>query len=212
MPELIKIPFNKEIFEELDDAIIDEKITVDEFILSLIKDICRDAKMSKLNKSIQATLIKNGQRELEQIKLKGIELKELPFDSKWIPDNLDKEDIVYFEREVSNKIMKYLELAASFVNLRHEKYYESLKTNNEELIKTLILQKVPKEQLEQANQASKLGLENIKRISPKCVEHTIHSSLEGIIQKKILENIDKEFAKESEPKVEEKKADAEKTK
>lgn len=197
--KIIKIPMVDTIYEELDDAFIDEKETSHDFVWRLIRDLCKDAKMGKLNKICSVNVLKDGKPQQESVKLKEIELEELPSNPDWIPKNIDKDDVKYFEHKVTDKTWEYLNLFSSFTILRHQKYGESLEIeNNKKLAKMEQDPNIKKELLEDARKNFGESIEKFNGIVPKCLEEVVFSAIYPKISQYVNQNIDKALDKENE--------------
>jgi len=197
--QIIRIPMVDTIFEELDDAFIGEKETAHDFVWRLIRDLCKDAKMGKLNKVCSVNVIKNGKPEQESVKLKEVNLEELSSNPDWIPKNIDKDDVKYFEHKVTDKTWEYLHLFSSFTLLRHKKYGESLEAENNR--KLADMEKDPnmkKELLEDARKNFGESVEKFHDIVPKCLEEVVFSAIYPKINHHVNQNIDKGLDKENE--------------
>lgn len=195
--QIIKIPMPDTIFDELDDAFIDDaKQTSHDFVWSLIRSLCRDAKLGKLNKTCTVNVIKDGLQEQEHIKLRGFELESVPLDSNWIPKNMEKDEIKYFEHKVTDKTMEYLTLYCSFAVLRHTKYSDSIEADNDRRIAELEAKNDKNVDAVKENLAK--SIQKFKDAAPKCFEEVLFNTVYPQIHRKITENVEKEFDKENE--------------
>lgn len=202
--QIIKIPMIDTVFEELDDAFVDQKQTAHEFIWGLIRKLCSDAKHGKLNKSCIVNIIKDGIQDKEDIKLKEVDLVEPEIDESWIPKNMDREDVKYFEHKVTDKTMEYLKLYCSFAILRHEKFGDSIEKSNNERIEKLEKDNAAPKMIEDAKESNAKTISKFRETAPKCLEEIIYASVYPSIIKSVNDNIDKMFDKENEemyPKV-----------
>lgn len=186
------------IYDELDDAFIDEKQTAHDFVWGLIRHLCKDAKLGKLNKICQVNIIKDGAPSTEAVKLKGLTLDELPSDPNWIPRNMELEDIKYFEHSISDKTLKYLKLYGSFTLLRHTRYAESLDEDSARKVQKLEDDQVDPKQIEEAKKGFSEASQKFKDSFPKCMEEVIFNAVYPSIHKKVTENVEKMFDKENE--------------
>lgn len=198
MTNIVKIPMLDTMFDELDDAFIDEKEDAHQFVWGKIRELCRDAKLGKLNKTCTTNIIKDGVQEQEHVKLKGLKLENLPYNSEWIPPNMDKEDIKYFEHKITDKTKEYLELFARFEYLRHSKYEESVILENQNKLDQMIEAKTNEKVLEDAKKNFEKSAEKFKKARPKCMEEVLYNRIFPSIHSKVNENIGKEFDKENE--------------
>lgn len=184
--------------EELDDAFIDEKIDAHDFIWGELKRLCKDAKMGKLQKSCVVNTIKDGQQIQDTVKLRGLELVDVPSDPNWKPDSMEASEIKYFEHSMTDKTMEYLKLYCSFAVLRHDKYAESMEEDQKKKIAELMLKKADQKIVDDAKQTLEKTIENFKKGRPSCMEQILYSALYQPISQKVLANMDKEFDKENE--------------
>lgn len=185
-------------YEELDDAFIDEKESAHDFIWGQLKKLCRDAKMGKLQKSCVVNTIKDGKQQQETLKLRGLELIEVPSNPAWIPEKLEASDLKYFEHSVTDKTMEYLKLYASFSVLRHDKYGDSLVEDQKKKVAELMLNKADQKIIDDAKKTMEDTQENFKKGRPECIEQILYTALYQPISQKVLANVDRELDKENE--------------
>jgi len=199
MTNLVRIPMSDLVFDELDDAFIDDdKQTAHDFVWGLIRNICKDAKLGKLNKTCTVNIIKDGQQAQDQIKLKGYELAIVDSDPNWIPENMDKEDIKYFEHKVTDKTWEYIKLYCSFAVLRHTKYCESLEKDNEKKLIQMINNNSSENMFKDAKENFSKSISKFKEGTPKLIEEILFNAIYPFVHRKVTENIEKEFDKENE--------------
>jgi len=209
MPKVLQIPMNADILDELEEAFIDQKEDSHSFIWGLIRGLCRDAKMGKLNKAcIISKVGLDRQLIKDSVKLKDEELKTLPSNTNWLPPKIDREDVAYYEHQVTDKTWKYLELYATFTELRHRKYSESVDKADEAEIKEMVARLENETSIEgKVNQrtaldgAKKRFAEEMKTRAeevPTCIEQAVFNSVYGQIYQHVVGNIDKELDKENE--------------
>lgn len=198
MSTILKIPMVDSFYDELDDAFIDQKETAHDFIWKQIRTLCRDAKMGKLNKSCVVNIYKDGMPVQDTIKLRGLELEELPNDPEWIPKNMEKDEIKYFEHQVTDKTLEYLKLFASFSVLRHRKFGESIITENESKLAEMIKNKANEKMIQDAKKGFDETVKNFDEGIPKCIEQVIFTAVYPAIHKQVTENVERSFDKENE--------------
>ncbi len=187
------------IFDELDDAFVEnEKESSHDFVWKLIRGLCRDAKLGKLNKTCIVNIIEDGQTKQETIKLKGYELPIAESKPDWIPENLDKEDVKYFEHKITDKTSEYINLYCSFAILRHVKYVKSLKADHEKKLADLIEKKTSVDTIDKIKENFEKTIERFDKAEPRYIEEVLTNALYPQIQQQIIQNIDKEFDKENE--------------
>jgi len=197
--EIIKIPMPDSIFDELEDAYIDnEKETSHDFVWGLIRGLCRDAKLGKLNKTCTVNTIKNGATVQDQIKLRGFELQEAESNPEWIPEKLERDEIKYFEHKVTDKTMEYLKLFCSFAILRHTKYSDALQEDNERKLAQMIENKATDAQIKDAKENFDQTITKFRDATPKYLQEILYNAVYPQIHRKVTENVDKEFDKENE--------------
>ena len=197
--QIIRIPMVDSIYEELDDAFIGEKETAHDFVWRLIRELCKDAKMGKLNKVCSVNVLKDGKPQQDTVKLKEVNLEEITSNPDWIPKNIDKDDVKYFEHKVTDKTWEYLKLFSSFTLLRHKKYGESLEAENDRKLADLEKNaNMKKEQIEDARKNFDETVEKFKGIIPKCLEEVVFSAIYPKISQHVNQNIDKALDKENE--------------
>ena len=210
MTDVIRIPMADTIFDELDDAFVEnEKESSHDFVWKLIRGLCRDAKLGKLNKTCTVNLIEDGQTKQEQVKLKGYELPIAQSNSDWVPENLDKGDIKYFEHKITDKTREYLNLFCSFAILRHQKYCESMKVDHEKKVGDLIDKKTSVDTIDKIKENFEKTIEKFNKAEPKYIEEILTNAVYPQIHQQIVKNIDMEFDKENEemyPKEDKKKS------
>lgn len=194
MSDKLRIPMLKDFFEELEDAFIDQKESAHDFIWGKMRELCADAKLGKLNRSCTYNTIENGAPKQEIQKLRGLELEELPSNPNWLAQNMQDEEVQYFEHSVTDKTMEYLKLFASFAILRHEKFGEAIEAENEKALAKLTDPKVIEETIEKQKEAMKSYYES----RPTCVEEAVFNSIFPAIYKHVAENVGKMFDKENE--------------
>ncbi len=196
---ILKIPMTKDVFDELDDAFIDKNETSHDFVWKIIRNLCKDAKIGKLNKICTVNTIKDGKQIQEQVKLKRIKLDEIKNTPNWIPENMEKEDMTYFEHKITDKTLEYLKLFASFTVLRHKKYVESLQKENTKRIEKMLADKNTDQKV--TKDAEKSFNEEIDRFTktlPSCLEEVVFNSVYPSIQLEVNKNIEDSFNKENE--------------
>jgi len=196
--EILRIPMTDSIFDELDEAYVGEKETAHDFVWGLVRHLCKDAKLGKLNKICQINSIKDGVPFVESVKLKGMTLEELPSNPDWIPQNMELEDIKYFEHSISDKTLKYLKVYGSFTKLRHDKYGTALEIDNERKLETLEKGNAKPELIEDAKKGFSESSERFQKAIPKCLEEVVFNAIYPSIHKKVTENVEKMFDKENE--------------
>ena len=197
--QILKIPMPDSVFDELEEAYMsNEKETSHDFIWGLIRGLCRDAKLGKLNKMCTINIIKDGAPAQEQVKLRGFELVQAESYSDWIPENLEKDEIKYFEHKVTDKTIEYLKLFCSFAILRHTKYSDSIEEDNERKLAKMIQNKATDSQIQDAKENSDKALTKFRETTPKYFEEILYNTVYPQVHRKITENVDKEFDKENE--------------
>lgn len=194
---IIKIPMPDSIFDELDDAFVDDpKITAHDFVWLQVRALCKDAKLGKLNKTCNVNVMKDGMQAQEQIKLRGYKLPEAPSDAKWIPPNMEKDEVKYFEHKVTDKTFEYLKLYCSFAILRHTEYADSIEEDNNRKIAELEAKK--DKNVAEIKENYGKAIVKFREAAPKCFEEILFNSVYPHIHKKVTENIEVEFDKENE--------------
>ena len=200
---------NSDILDELEDAFIDQKDDSHFFVWTLIRGLCKDAKMGKLNKTcVYNEMGPNGQPKKDSIKLKGIKVVELPSNPNWLPPKMEASDVGFYEHKVTDKTWEYLTLYSSFMLLRHQKWAESIEKFHEESIR-LTEERLEKETSVEAKVQMRQGLEqmkkqfaeereNLEKDEPTCMEQAIFNSIYPAIYQQVTLNIDKALDKENE--------------
>ena len=195
--QILKIPMPDSIFDELDDAFVDdEKQTSHDFVWQLVRSLCRDAKLGKLNKTCTVNIIKDGVPTQDHVKLRGFELVELSKNPEWLPPNMDSDEIKYFEHKITDKTSEYLDLYCSFAYLRHVKYSDSIEEDNNRKLAEMESNKTKNVEEVRKNYAQ--AILKFREATPKCFEEVIFNAIYPHVHKKMTENIDKEFDKENE--------------
>lgn len=198
MSTTIRIPMSDLFYEELEDAFIDEKETADDFIWHELRALCKDAKLGKLKKSCTINVLKDGVQQQEIIKIRGLELVEFESNTSWIPKNLELDEVKYFEHQVTDNTLKYLMLFASFTELRHRKYIDSLIQHNENLYTEMCKKNKNPNVLSEARKTFDQTTKNYKDAIPTCLEEILFNAIFPKIHEKVSNNVDKAFDKENE--------------
>ena len=196
--EIVRVPLTDLFFEELDDAFVGEKETSHDFVWGLLRKLASDGKMGKLNKSCTINIIKDGQQIQDIVKLRGLELEELPSNPKWISKNMEEDEVKYFEHKVTDKSWEYLKLFASFALLRFDRLGDSIKVENEKQLKKMASENKTADQIEEARKKQAEGLEKYQESRPKCIEETIFNNIYPGVYRKVTENVDNSLDKENE--------------
>jgi len=219
MPFTLSIPLTDTFFDEVEDAFIDKPQTAQEFIFSMVKSMCKDAKAGKLNKTCSINIIENGQVKQEFAKLSEVNLADftLESDPNWLPKDLDAKGVRKWEHKVTDKTMEYVRMYCQFVGLRFKRYNESIKKEGQARIDKLKkeLETAPetlpsppdpngaratkKMIQDQIETETKLMDEQVKKDTeavPKCIEHAIYSQIYPKLHKTVMDNLDQEFDKE----------------
>ena len=197
--QIIKIPMPDSIFDELEETYMDnEKETSHDFIWGLVRALCRDAKLGRLNKTCTYNIVKDGVPGQDQLKLRGFELPEAESYSDWIPEKLERDEIKYFEHKVTDKTMEYLRLFCSFAIIRHTKYADSLQEDNERKLAKMIENKATDSQVQDAKENFDQAVTKFREVTPKYLQEILFNSIYPQIHRKVTENVDKEFDKENE--------------
>ena len=197
--QIIRIPMPDSIFDELDDIYIEnEKETSHDFVWGLVRSLCKDAKLGKLNKTCTVNVIKDGQAAQDQVKLRGFELPVAESYSDWLPQKLDRDEIKYFEHKVTDKTMEYLRLFCSFAKLRHTKYADSLSEDNERKLAKLVESNTSEKAITDAKEGFDKALVKFRDAEPKYLEEIVFNAVYPHIHRKVTENVEKEFDRENE--------------
>lgn len=196
--EIVRVPLTDLIFEELDDTFVGEKETSHDFVWGLLRKLASDGKMGKLNKSCTINIVKDGQQIQDMVKLRGLELEELPSNPNWIAKNMEKDEVKYFEHKVTDKSWEYLKLFASFALLRFDKLGESINDENAKAIEKMVKNKKSSDDIEEAKKKQSDGLEKYLESRPKCIEETIYNNIFPSVYRKVVENVDNSLDKENE--------------
>jgi hypothetical protein len=198
MSQLVKIPLTTDFFDELDDAFIDQKETAHDFIWGELRKLCSDAKMGKLNKSCVVTFMKDGKQAQDVVKLRGLELEELPSNPEWIAKNMEKDEVKYFEHKVTDKTMEYLKLFSSFAILRHEKFGEAIAEEQEAQLKKMSQANKSEKEIDEARKRNLEALEKFNESKPKCIEECVFNAIYPAVYRHVTANVDKSLDKENE--------------
>lgn len=195
---IVRVPLTDLIFEELDDAFVGEKETSHDFIWGLLRKLASDGKMGKLNKSCTFSTIKDGQQIQDVVKLRGLELEELPSNPQWISKTMEEDEVKHFEHKVTDKSWEYLKLFASFALLRFDKLGEAVKEENAKAIEKMIKNNKSVEDVKEAQKKQTEGLEKYLESRPKCIEETIYNNIYPAVYRKVVDNVDVSLDKENE--------------
>ncbi len=197
--QILRIPLIDTIYDELDDAFIEEKQTAHDFVWGLVRDLCKDAKLGKLNKICNVNEIKDGKPQQRNIKLKEVTLQELSSNPEWIPKESDREEIKYFEHKVTDKTMEYLKLFGSFTILRHEKYADSLQEENDKnLVKMCEDPNTNEKIIENARESFEKSHKRFIELLPSCLEEVVYAAVYPKIHAHVTQHVSKIFDKENE--------------
>ncbi len=209
MAHKLTIPLTGDFYDEVDDAFIDKPISAQRFIFGLVKNMCKDAKAGKLNKTCSYNIIENGKLKQDFIKLKEVDLAKykLVSDPNWLPKDFEKDDVKVWEHSVTDKTMEYVELYCQMVGLRFQKYNESVEKSANEKIDKLkeeidsapeekkdTLQRILDEEVENAKKVKEKSVEEI----PKCIEQCVYNQIYPQLHQEVMKNMDVEFDKEFE--------------
>jgi hypothetical protein len=203
--EIVRIPFMDIFLDELEDAFIDQKETAHDFVWGQMRKICSDAKMGRLNKSCTVSFMKDGKPTQDIVKLRGLELEELPSDPGWIAKNMEKDEVKYFEHKVTNKTMEYLRLFSSFALLRHDKFGDAIEKENAKQIEQLRAADKSEAEIDEVKKNHSEALAKFKESRPTCIEECIFNAIYPEVYRHVTANVDKSLDKENEelyPKVE----------
>ncbi len=219
MPFTIKIPLTDTFYDEVEDAFIDKPIDAQKFIFDLVKSMCKDAKAGKLNRTCSINIIENGQVKQEFAKLSEVNLNEfiLESDPNWLPKDLDKSTVRYWEHKVTDKTMEYLRMYCQFVGLRFKKYNDSILKGGQERVDKLKKElttapetlpsppdpkgaRATKKMIQdQIVTETKLLDDQTKKAEasvPKNIEEAVYGQIYPKLHKSVMDNLDQEFDKE----------------
>ena len=176
--QVVKVFLVDDAYVELQDAYVDKEKDLRAEVFQQLKQLCKSAKMTKVNKTLVVNLKKindeTNERELKQESLqigKDVDLDkyEVKFDPNWIPEKMDKNSIEVFKMKVGDNTWKYLQLFYQIYCARIDKYNSSLTSEERKKDKADL---------------------------PKCFEQVIHEQLLGSLMQLIQKQIDKEFEEE----------------
>lgn len=217
MTHEISIPMTREMYDELDDAFIDDDKVEDarQFVWQLIRGLCRDAKLGKMAKSCSYQAMNSaGSFEQKTEKLKDISETALPSDPAWLPEQLEGEEVSRWTHKVSDRTWEYLELFSKFASFRQARFEASMVQYEEQVLKDL------REEAEKSRtSASKRAVDDHIKASgkarverekqaPRCIEQAVYVSIWQQLFNRVAQNVDAMFDKENEelyPKKEESK-------
>ena len=195
---IIKIPLTTDLFDELDDAFIDQKETAHDFVWGQIRGLCKDAKIGKLNKICTFNVVNDGKPKQDQVKLRDVKLEELKSNPDWMPTRIDADEVKYFEHKITDKTLEYLNLFGSFALLRHGKYGDSMEVDHAEKLEKMKDNVSNPEVIEDAKKEFSEVAKNFREATPSCLEEVVFNAVFPAIHQEITKNIDKSFDKENE--------------
>lgn len=196
--QILKLPLTSEMFDELEEIFVGEKETAHDFVWGLVRKLCKDAKMGKLAKQCTVNSFDKGQQIQKQIKLKGLELEEVPSDPDWLPDQLEKDDVTYFEHKITDKTFKYLKLYCQFAVLRHTEYAKGLESENNRKLQSMRDGNAKPEMLADAEENFKTAVEKFLESTPKSMEEILYTAIYPTIHQHVAQAMDAIFDKENE--------------
>ena len=212
MSHLIKIPFTEEVYEQLDEVFAGEDEDLNKFIFDIVKAKCKDAKTGIFNKKIAFNKYRadSPQPVPEFVKLKECKLEnyELPFNPSWLPEEVEGENVKYWEHKLTDKTYHFLQEFAKMTMFRIEKFHASITEFNEHEIENLNAEmKEAKDNKEKRTIEDKLKLlkadfeefkKNKEEAIPVCFEQVIYNEVYPQVQQRLFANMDAEFDKEFE--------------
>lgn len=196
---ILRIPMPDSVFDELEESYMDnDKETSHDFVWGLIRKLCKDARLGRLNKTCTVNVLKDGKPIQDQIRLRGFELPQAETNSDWLPPKLEKDEVKYFEHKVTEKTMEYLRLFCSFAMLRHTKYADSLEEDGIAKLAKMKQDGTSDKEIESAKVDMDKNMEKFRDATPRYMEEIIFNSLYPQIHQQVATNVDKELDKENE--------------
>ena len=173
MTKTIKLFLPNEFHDELLYQYEDKDADLRKLVFGFLKPLGKQGKMVKLNKMIQARVMKDGKMSMEEKDLKDINLEKTAVaeDTEWIPEKVTKEEIKIYSLSVSDRLFEDLEYFGQVFCARLGIYNESL----------------DKTAKDYDDKFAKM---------PACFEQIIQDNVVGALSNSIAEGIDKEYDEE----------------
>ena len=198
MPQIFKIPMAKEYLDEFEDAFVGQEKSPHKFIFEIISSLCRDAKTCKLTKSTPVNRLVDGQKVLENVKFKDINLDDyaLPSNPDWIPKTLDVENMGSFDLKLRDKTVEYLKLYGMIFLIRFTEFNKSVDRYQQTILDNLINTGSPEDVIKVQEEQNKKSKADRDSTVPTCIEETVCIRVFESVQKLVSNNINQEFMTE----------------
>lgn len=173
MPKEIKIFMTKDFNEELLNQYEGDGTGLRKLVFGFLKILGKQGKMVKLNGTIQARILKNGQMAMKELELKDVDLEStaVTSDPKWIPENIEAEDVKAYKQSISQGLYDDLVYFGKVFCARLKIYNDTL------------------------DKKSKDYEEKVAKF-PTCIEQIIQDNVISQMSNAIGANIDKNYDEE----------------
>lgn len=103
MPKEIQIFMTKDFNEEVLNQYEGDGTGLRKLVFGFLSPLGKQGKMVKLNGTIQARVMKNGQMAVKELELEDVDLEATAVgsDPKWIPEKIKVEDIKIYKQSIS---------------------------------------------------------------------------------------------------------------
>lgn len=214
MSHTINIPMTDTFYDELEDSFVDnDKMTSHQFVFSILRNVCKDAKAGKLNKSCSINVMKDGKMAQDMVRLKDVNLSmyTLLSDPAWKPKELKEEadgEVKFWEHKVTDKTFEYLTLYGQMTKIRYDRHNESF--DKHEAAKMAEIhkrcdesasedeKKILSKQMEADEKTFATAKENREKLIPTCLEHAVYGAVYPQLHNEVMKNMDRELDKEFE--------------
>lgn len=194
MTEVLRLPFTSGFLDELEDAFIDKRESLPNFMFHLVSAFSRDAKLCKLNNSTPVNKLIDRQRKQETVKFKDIDMDsfELPRNLNWIPKDMDKDDVKFFDMKLRDKTMEYLVFYGKIFSLRVREYNKSVAIHEQDILDELKNNKSDDAGTEAQEKSNLKAKEAREDAFPSCLEQAIYEQIFPKIHDAVSKNVDAE--------------------
>ena len=208
MEHMLKIPIPYEIHEEFADCLVESEKEPEDVIWKIIKSMCKDARIGKLNKSCSYIMLDaKGTQTTRTERLKNITLEKIGSDPQWLPPGMEKKNAKYFQYKLNEKLWEYFQTYCSFDAFRRKKIIESMEKNTQDEIdskKHMLANATAQERQAIEKEISQMESdmmalrEDARKNAITCVEQVAYSKIYPEIFRMATENIEQSLEKENE--------------
>ena len=173
MTHKVKLFLPNDFYEEVLYQFEGKDADLRKLIFSFLTPIGKQARMSKLNGSVQCRFMKEGKTVMEDVELKDIDLEKHAPKSidTWIPSKVTIDEIKIYELSVSERLYKDLTLFGKIWCARLQKWNDSLDPKSNDYKTQVATQ-------------------------PACIEQILQDNVVTQLSKTVSENIEKDYQEE----------------